>query len=252
MLSRFFVDRPIFAWVVAIVIMLAGLLSIFNLPVSQYPRIAPPQVTVSATYPGASAETMSRTVTQIIEQNMTGLDGLLFMSSTSDSTGRMTITLTFEAGTNPDIAQVQVQNKLSMAEPTLPEIVKRLGVVVQKSSASFLMVVGFVDRSHRMNSGDLGDYLTNNIEEPLARVKGVGETTVFGASYAMRIWMDPELMNKYKLMPSDVSSAISQQNVQVAAGDIAGQPTNGKRHDPREFPDDDLRRVCQHRVKDDA
>lgn len=229
MLSRFFVDRPIFAWVVAIVIMLAGLLSIFNLPVSQYPRIAPPQVTVSATYPGASAETMSRTVTQIIEQNMTGLDGLLYMSSTSDSTGRMTITLTFEAGTNPDIAQVQVQNKLSMAEPTLPEIVKRLGVVVQKSSASFLMVVGFVDRSHRMNSGDLGDYLTNNIEEPLARVKGVGETTVFGASYAMRIWMDPELMNKYKLMPSDVSSAISQQNVQVAAGDIAGQPTNGKR-----------------------
>lgn len=229
MLSRFFVNRPIFAWVIAITIMLSGVLAIFNLPVSQYPNIAPPQVTVTATYPGASAETMSRTVTQVIEQNMTGLDGLIYMSSNSDSTGRMTITLTFVAGTNPDIAQVQVQNKLSMAEPTLPDTVRQLGVQVQKSSASFLQVVGFVDRSGKLTSGDLGDFLTNNIEEPLARLEGVGEVTVFGASYAMRIWMDPALLRKYNLEVSDVISAISTQNVQVAAGDIAGQPTNGKR-----------------------
>lgn len=229
MLSRFFVDRPIFAWVIAIVIMLAGALSIFNLPVSQYPNIAPPQVTITATYPGASAETMSRTVTQVIEQEMTGLDGLMYMSSTSDSTGRMTITLTFIAGTNPDLAQVQVQNKLSSAEPNLPDTVRQLGVVVQKSSASFLMVVGFIDKNKTMNSGDLGDFLTNNVEEPLARLEGVGEVTVFGASYAMRIWMDPGLLMKYGLETSDVISAISTQNVQVAAGDIAGQPTNGKR-----------------------
>ena len=229
MLSRFFVERPIFAWVVAIVIMLVGALAIFNLPVSQYPNIAPPQVTINATYPGASAETMSRTVKQVIEKDMTGLDGLIYMNSSADSTGRMTITLTFEAGTNPDIAQVQVQNKLKKAESSLPETVTRLGVSVDKSSASFLMVVGFVDRTGRMNSGDLGDFLTNNVEETLSRVKGVGEATVFGASYAMRIWMDPGLLMKYGLQPSDVSAAISAQNVQVAAGDIAGQPTNGKR-----------------------
>ena len=229
MLSRFFVERPIFAWVVAIVIMLVGALAIFNLPVSQYPNIAPPQVTINATYPGASAETMSRTVTQVIEKDMTGLDGLIYMNSSADSTGRMTITLTFEAGTNPDIAQVQVQNKLKKAESSLPETVTRLGVSVDKSSASFLMVVGFVDRTGRMNSGDLGDFLTNNVEETLSRVKGVGEATVFGASYAMRIWMDPGLLMKYGLQPSDVSAEISAQNVQVAAGDIAGQPTNGKR-----------------------
>lgn len=229
MLSRFFVDRPIFAWVIAIVIMLVGALAIYTLPVSQYPNIAPPQVTITATYPGASAETMSRTVTQVIEQEMTGLDGLMYMSSNSDSTGRMTITLTFVAGTNPDLAQVQVQNKLSSAEPSLPDTVRQLGVVVQKSSASFLMVVGFVDTTGKLNSGDLGDFLTNNIEEPLARVSGVGEVTVFGASYAMRVWMDPSLLLKYNLEPADVVSAISTQNVQVAAGDIAGQPTNGKR-----------------------
>ncbi len=229
MLSRFFVNRPIFAWVIAISIMLAGILAIFNLPVSQYPNIAPPQVRVTATYPGASAETMSRTVTQVIEQNMTGLDGLIYMSSNSDSTGRMTITLTFVAGTNPDIAQVQVQNKLSMAEPTLPDTVRQLGVQVQKSSASFLQVVGFVDRSGKLTSGDLGDFLTNHIEEPLARLEGVGEVTVFGASYAMRIWMDPALLMKYGLEVTDVMNAIRSQNVQVASGDIAGQPTNGKR-----------------------
>ncbi|MGN1209613.1 MAG: efflux RND transporter permease subunit, partial [Duodenibacillus sp.] len=229
MLSRFFVGRPIFAWVIAIVIMLAGALSIFNLPVAQYPNIAPPKVTVSATYPGASAETLSRTTTQVIEQEMTGLDGLLYMSSNSDSTGRMTIELTFEAGTDPDIAQVQVQNKLSGAEPRLPDVVRQLGVTVDKSAASFLMVVGFIDKSGRLNSGDLGDFLTNNIEEPIARVTGVGQCTVFGASYGMRIWMDPNLLMKYSLEPVDVINAIKAQNVQVAGGEISGQPTNGKR-----------------------
>ncbi|MBO5658309.1 MAG: efflux RND transporter permease subunit [Duodenibacillus sp.] len=229
MLSRFFVDRPIFAWVVAIVIMLVGALAIKTLPVSQYPNIAPPQVTVTATYPGASAETMSKTVTQVIEQKMTGLDGLMYMSSNSDSTGRMTLTLTFVAGTNPDMAQVQVQNKLSMAEPRLPDVVRQLGVTVRKSSASFLMVVGFVDTQNRFNSGALGDFLVNNIEEPLARVPGVGEVTVFGASFAMRVWLDPGLLFKYGLQPSDVIQALKTQNVQVAAGEIAGQPTNGQR-----------------------
>ena len=229
MLSRFFVGRPIFAWVIAIVIMLAGALSIFTLPVAQYPNIAPPKVTISATYPGASAETLSRTTTQVIEQEMTGLDGLLYMSSNSDSTGRMTIELTFEAGTDPDIAQVQVQNKLSGAEPRLPDVVRQLGVTVDKSAASFLMVVGFIDNSGRLNSGDLGDFLTNNIKEPIARVTGVGQCTVFGASYGMRIWMDPGLLMKYSLEPADVINAIKAQNVQVAGGEISGQPTNGKR-----------------------
>ena len=229
MLSRFFVDRPIFAWVVAIVIMLAGALAINTLPVSQYPNIAPPQITITATYPGANAETMSRTVTQVIEQEMTGLDGFMYMSSNSDSTGRMTITLTFIAGTNPDIAQVQVQNKLSKAETRLPQTVRQLGVTVEKSMASFLMVVAFIDETHKLSSGDLGDYLVNNVKEPVARVKGVGQVTVFGASYAMRVWMDPGKLYKYSLQPSDVIAAIESQNVQVAAGDIAGQPTNGKR-----------------------
>ena len=229
MLSRFFVDRPIFAWVVAIVIMLAGALAIRTLPVSQYPNIAPPKITVTATYPGANADTMSRTVTQVIEQEMTGLDGFMYMSSTSDSTGRMTITLTFVAGTDPDIAQVQVQNKLAIAETRLPQTVRQLGVTVEKSMASFLMVVGFVDGTHKLSSGDLGDYLVNNVKEPVARVKGVGQVTVFGSSYAMRVWMDPGKLFKYGLQPSDVTAAIQAQNVQVAAGEIAGQPTNGKR-----------------------
>ncbi|MCF0253456.1 MAG: efflux RND transporter permease subunit [Duodenibacillus sp.] len=229
MFSRFFIARPIFAWVVAIVIMLAGVLALNTLPVAQYPNIAPPQITINATYPGANAETMSRTVTQIIEQNMTGLDGFMYMSSTSDSTGRMTITLTFVAGTDPDIAQVQVQNKLSVVEAMLPETVRQLGIQVQKSMASFLMVVAFVDESGRLNSGDLGDFLKGTIQEPLARVPGVGEATVFGASYAMRIWLDPALLHKYSLQPSDVVAAVRMQNVQVAAGEIAGQPTGGKR-----------------------
>lgn len=228
MLSRFFIDRPVFAWVVAIVIMLAGLLSIFNLPVSQYPTIAPPQVSISATYPGASAETIENTVTQVIEQNLTGLDGYLYMSSTSESSGRVTITVTFEAGTNPDMAQVQVQNKIQTALTTLPQVVQQLGVEIEKTSANFLMVVGFISTDGTMSAGDLGDFLVSKVQEPLSRVPGVGQADVFGASYALRIWLDPDKMVKYALNPSDIASAVSAQNAQISSGGLAQQPTDGK------------------------
>ena len=186
MFSRFFIDRPVFAWVIAIVIMLAGTLSILNLPVSQYPMIAPPQVSISATYPGASAQTIENTVTQVIEQNLTGLDGYMYMNSTSDSSGRVSITVTFEAGTDPDMAQVQVQNKIQTAISTLPQVVQQLGVTIQKTSASFLMVVGFISTDGRMNAADLSDFLVSNIQEPLSRVYGVGEADVrrLGLPYA--------------------------------------------------------------------
>jgi multidrug efflux pump len=228
MFSRFFIERPIFSWVIAIVIMLAGILSIFNLPISQYPQVAPPQVNITALYPGASAETITNTVTQVIEQNLTGLDGYMYMSSTTSSSGRVSITVTFEAGTDPDMAQVQVQNKIQTALSTLPSVVQDQGVTIEKTSASFLMVVGFVSEDGSMNSSDLSDFLVANIQEPLARVSGVGEAQVFGAQYAMRIWLDPEKMKKYSLNPSDVTAAISAQNVQLAAGGIAQQPTDGK------------------------
>ena len=228
MLSRFFIDRPVFAWVVAIVIMLAGLLSIFNLPVSQYPMIAPPQVSISATYPGASAETIENTVTQVIEQNLTGLDGYLYMSSTSDSSGRVSITVTFEAGTNPDMAQVQVQNKIQTALSTLPQVVQQLGVKIEKTSANFLMVVGFISTDGKLSAGDLGDFLVSSMQEPLSRVPGVGEAQVFGASYAMRIWLNPEKLVEYALNPSDIEAAISAQNAQISTGGLAQQPTDGK------------------------
>ena len=224
MFSRFFIERPVFSWVIAIVIMLAGALAILRLPISQFPQIAPPQVSISATYPGASAETIENTVTQIIEQNLTGLDGYLYMSSTSDSTGRVSITVTFEAGTNPDMAQVQVQNKIQTALTTLPQVVQQMGVTIQKTSANFLMVVGFISKDHSMNASDLGDYLVAHVQEPLSRVQGVGEAEVFGSEYAMRIWLDPSKMVKYKLNPSEVKAAISAQNAQVSAGGIAQQP----------------------------
>lgn len=228
MFSRFFIDRPVFAWVIAIVIMLAGLLSIETLPVSQYPQIAPPQVSITATYPGASAQTIENTVTQVIEQNLTGLDGYMYMNSESNSSGRVSITVTFEAGTNPDMAQVQVQNKIQNALTTLPQVVQQLGVTIQKTSANFLMVVGLISSDGSMTASDLGDYLLSNIKEPLGRVSGVGEVQVFGASYAMRVWLDPEKLVKYQLDPADVVSAISAQNAQVSAGSVAGQPTDGR------------------------
>ncbi len=229
MLSRFFVNRPIFAWVIAIVIMLAGLLAIRTLPVSQYPDIAPPQIRVWAQYPGANAETVARTVTQVIEENMTGLDGMLYMSSQSDSTGLASIRITFEAGTNPDIAQVQVQNKLSVVESKLPEAVRRIGITVKKSAPSFLMSLAFYDKTGKLSGDDLGDFLINNIKEPVSRIQGVGDVECFGASYAMRIWVDPDKLYKYNLQPSDVVNAVSAQNVQIAAGDIGAEPVGSQR-----------------------
>ncbi|GAB2900232.1 efflux RND transporter permease subunit [Uliginosibacterium flavum] len=223
-MARFFIDRPIFAWVIALVIMLAGALSIETLPVSQYPTIAPPTVAISANYPGASAKTLEDSVTQIIEQKMKGLDGLLYMSSASDSSGSVGITLTFAAGTNADIAQVQVQNKLQSAMSMLPQEVQKQGVTVTKTSSSFLMVVGFVSEDGSLGQTDLSDYMVANIIDPLSRVEGVGEVQLFGSQYAMRIWIDPAKLNSFKLTPADVKNAIQAQNVQVSAGQLGGTP----------------------------
>jgi multidrug efflux pump len=223
-MSQFFIDRPIFAWVIAIIIMLAGALSLTQLPVSMYPTIAPPAVTVSATYPGASAKVVEDSVTQIIEQNMKGLDGLLYMSATSEASGRATITLTFDNGTNPDTAQVQVQNKLQLAMPLLPQSVQQQGVNVSKSRSGFLMVVGFVSEDGSMDRADISDYVAANVVDPLSRVPGVGNIQVFGAKYAMRIWLDPNKLETYKLTPTDVTAAIRAQNQQVAVGQLGGTP----------------------------
>ena len=223
-MARFFIDRPIFAWVIAIVIMLAGALSIDKLPVSQYPPIAPPAIVINATYPGASAKTLEDSVTQIIEQKMTGLDNLLYMSSASDSSGRASVTLTFNAGTNSDIAQVQVQNKLQLAMPSLPQIVQAQGVQVAKSSQSFLLIVGLVSEKNDQTQTDLTDYLVANVQDPLSRIAGVGEVTVFGSPYAMRIWLDPAKLMSYKLTTGDVRAAIQAQNTQVSAGQLGGMP----------------------------
>jgi multidrug efflux pump len=223
-MSRFFIDRPIFAWVIAIVIMLAGALSITVLPIAQYPDIAPPAVTISATYPGASPETVENTVTQIIEQQLTGLDGLVYFSSSSDTTGSASITATFKAGTNPDIAQVQVQNKLQLAIPRLPAEVQQQGVVVAKAQSGFLMIVALYDDSGKLDSSDVGDYIASKLQDPISRITGVGQATLFGGQYAMRIWLDPLKLNKYSLTPDDVSAAIVAQNAQVSAGQIGAQP----------------------------
>jgi multidrug efflux pump len=224
-MSRFFIDRPIFAWVIAIVIMLAGVLAIRTLPISQYPPIAPPAVSISATYPGASAKTLEDTVTQVIEQKMKGIDHLTYMSSSSDSAGSVTITLTFDAGTDPDIAQVQVQNKLSLATPLLPQEVQKQGVQVAKATSNFLMVVGFVSEDGSLSDIDLGDYVASNVQDIVSRINGVGETQLFGSKYAMRIWLDPAKLHNYKLTPADISTAITAQNAQVSAGQLGGMPS---------------------------
>ncbi|MGI4856347.1 MAG: efflux RND transporter permease subunit [Janthinobacterium lividum] len=224
-MAKFFIDRPIFAWVLAIVLMLIGILGIRQLPVSQYPTIAPPSVQLSATYPGASAETVEDTVTQVIEQQMNGIDHLLYISSTSDNSGNATITITFAAGTDPDIAQVQVQNKLTLATPLLPQAVQQQGVKVTKSSSSFLMVMAFVSQDGSMNKYDLANYVASNIEDPVSRVNGVGTVTLFGTQYSMRIWLDPNKLNSFGLTPVDVSNAIAAQNVQVSAGQLGGTPS---------------------------
>lgn len=223
-MARFFIDRPIFAWVLALVTMLAGGLSIMGLPVAQYPDIAPPQISIAATYPGASAQTLQDTVTQVIEQQMKGIDGMSYMSSTSDSSGRMAITITFEAGVDPDIAQVQVQNKLAIATPMLPQEVQRQGVNVTKSTANFIMVIGLISEDGTMTATDLGDYAVANMLDPMSRVDGVGEVEIFGSQYSMRIWLDPNKLYSYNLVPDDVVSAIQAQNAQVSAGQLGGVP----------------------------
>jgi multidrug efflux pump len=222
--ARFFIDRPIFAWVLAIIVMLAGALAITRLPVARYPTIAPPTASIFAVYPGATARVVEESVTQIIEQNMKGLDGLLYMTSTSESNGAAQVTLTFESGTDPDIAQVQVQNKLQLATPLLPRIVQQQGISVSKADTGFLMVVGFVAEGGRMSSDDVADYVAANVIDPISRLPGVGSTQLFGTRYAMRIWLDPDKLETYRLTPDDVIAQVRAQNQQVAIGQLGGTP----------------------------
>ena len=223
-MANFFIRRPIFAWVLAIILILAGALAIMQLPVAQYPTIAPPAVAISATYPGADAQTVQDTVTQVIEQNMNGIDNLMYMSSTSDSAGSVTITLTFQSGTDPDIAQVQVQNKLQLATPLLPQEVQQQGISVEKSSSSFLLVAGFVSDNPQTTQDDISDYVASNVKDTISRLSGVGDVQLFGAQYAMRIWLDANLLNKYQLTPVDVINQLKVQNDQIAAGQLGGTP----------------------------
>jgi len=223
-MSNFFIDRPIFAWVIAIILMLAGALAIRNLPVTQYPPIAPPAVSITVTYPGASAETVQSTVTQVIEQQLSGIDNLLYFSSESDKDGSMSITLNFLQGTNPDIAQVQVQNKLQLAVPLLPPEVQQQGLRVAKSTKNFLLVIGFSSTDGSMNGRDISDFIASKVQDPISRTPGVGDFQLFGSQYAMRIWLDPAKLNNYSLTPVDVSNAIAAQNVQIASGELGGLP----------------------------
>jgi len=224
-MSNFFIGRPIFAWVLALVVMLAGGMAVLGLPVNQYPSIAAPAVGISASYPGASAQTVQDTVVQVIEQQMNGIDGLRYMSSSSNADGSMEISLTFEQGTDPDIAQVQVQNKLQLATPLLPMEVQQQGIRVTKSVVNFLMVIALVSTDGSLDDADLADYVTSNLQDPLSRTPGVGDFQVFGSPYAMRIWLDPARLNNYSLTPVDVRAAIQEQNVQVAAGQLGGLPS---------------------------
>ena len=224
-MAKYFIDRPVFAWVIALVIMLAGALSILQLPVEQYPPIAPPKVEINATYPGASAQTVENTVTQIIEQEMNGLDNLRYISSTSDATGSVSISLTFDSEADPDIAQVQVQNKLQAATALLPTEVQQQGISVSKSSGTFLMVIGFVSNEESLSRGDLADFVVTTMKDPIARVNGVGSVRVFGSQHAMRIWLDPNKLVSYNLTVADVKGAIQAQNTEVSAGQIGGTPS---------------------------
>jgi multidrug efflux pump len=224
-MPRFFIDRPIFAWVIAILIMMAGATAVTTLPISQYPAIAPPNILISATYPGASAKTVEDTVTQVIEQKMNGLDHLRYMASNSDSAGNASVTLTFDADTNPDIAQVQVQNKLQLAMPLLPQEVQRQGVRVQKAVNNYLLIVSFVSADGSMSRNDLADYVASAVLDPISRVNGVGDVQLFGAQYAMRIWLDPQRLDGYGLTSADVSAAVQAQNAQVSAGQLGGAPS---------------------------
>lgn len=225
-MSRFFINRPIFAWVLAILVMLVGIISVVSLPIEQYPAIAPPTISVSATYPGANAQTVEDSVVQVIEQRLKGLDGLMYIKSSSSSNGGASVTLFFENGTNADTAQVQVQNKLQAAMSSLPESVQRQGVNVNKSSTGFLVVQGFVSEDGSMDRADIGDYINSNVVDQLSRVEGVGEVQAFGSSYAMRIWLDPERLRSFNMVPSDVVNAVRAQNAQVSAGQVGQAPAD--------------------------
>jgi hydrophobe/amphiphile efflux-1 (HAE1) family protein len=224
---NFFIDRPIFAWVLAIVTMMAGALAITTLPIAQYPTIAPPAIAISAAYPGASADIVQSTVTQVIEQQLSGIDHLLYFGSESDADGSMTITLYFEQGTNPDIAQVQVQNKLQLATPLLPVEVQQEGLRVVKATRNFLLVIGFYSSDGSMNSEDVSDYIASRVQDPISRTSGVGDYQLFGTQYAMRIWLDPVKLTNYGLTPVDVSNALQVQNLQVPSGELGGLPSVG-------------------------
>jgi multidrug efflux pump len=224
-MSRFFIDRPIFAWVIALIIMLMGIVGITRLPISRYPNIAPPSVSINASYPGASAKTVEDSVTQIIEQNMTEIDGLIYMSSSSDNTGNVSVTLTFTSGTNPDTAQVQVQNKLQQATPLLPQIVQLQGISVSKGGGGFLMVVAFVSEDGRVSGGELGDYIVSHVSDSLSRVQGVGSLQLFDSRFAMRIWLDADKLKAYGLTPEDITTAVQAQNAQVSVGQLGGAPS---------------------------
>jgi multidrug efflux pump len=223
-LSRFFIERPVFAWVIALVLMLAGALAVMNLPVMQFPAIAPPQVAINASYPGASAQTVQDSVVQVIEQQLNGIDGLTYITSESSADGTASVSLTFKQGTNPDIAQVQVQNKLQSAVPLLPTEVQQQGLRVSKPTRNFLVVVGFRSTDNSMSGDDLANFVASNVQDPISRTPGVGDVQLFGAQFAMRIWLDPAKLAAYGVTTNDVIAAIRAQNAQVSAGQIGGLP----------------------------
>ena len=223
-MARFFIDRPIFAWVLAILTMFIGLLVVRNMAVSQYPPIAPPQISISGVYPGASAQTVEESVTQVIEQSISGLDGYRYMNSSSSSSGTFQITVTFNQGVDPDLAQVQVQNKIQQSLSKLPQAVQQQGVTIAKTSGSFLLVVGFYSPDGSMSSGDIGDYISSTLEDQMSRIGGVGEIQFFGSSYAMNIWLDPIKLYKYNMTPTDVVAAIKEQNSQATLGALGAMP----------------------------
>lgn len=225
-MSAFFINRPIFAWVIAIVIMLSGIFAINSLPIAQYPTIAPPAIEISTSYPGASAKAVEDSVTQVIEQGMTGLDNLLYMSSKSDSSGSASITLTFSTDTDPDIAQVQVQNSLSQVENSLPSEVQAQGVSIRKNTSGFISMIAIYSPDNSMSTGDIQDYVNSYVKDPISRVSGVGDVNVFGPSYAMRIWLDPGKLNSLKMTPSDVYAEVAKQNSQVTLGQLGGGTLN--------------------------
>src|SRR6478609_401047 len=223
-MSKIFIDRPIFAWVIAIIIMLMGIGAIISLPVAQYPDVAPTQINIRATYPGASAATLESSVTQVLEQQLTGIDGLLYFQSSSTARGQVNISVILQKGVDPDIAQVQVQNKIQQAISRLPTQVQQQGVTVTKGAPDLLLIVGIFDETDKSTNFDVSDWLTTNMQDELSRIPGVGDVNVFGSSYAMRIWLDPHKLSSFGLMPSDVITAITNQNTEIAAGEIGGLP----------------------------